>query len=315
MKVVSFEKNTVASAKLIVELSATELAPAQNEAGTSTISKAAQDLVDPVLNKALKDNDLKPVGVPEYYLRDLEAEERVELTVSVEIFPEPDITGYDSIEISVPLADISPEQIADIISDMIVAQASETGESEAEVTLNDQLAEQLVPGVGGVAGLQEHVRTLEAKRFGSERMEDVRAGIFSWLLERNPFPVPRQMIDDEIRNILVAEEVVPSELAQSAGSIEVTPDHRRRCQEMARDRVRLAIILDRISEVEDIQASEEDIEQAIHDLAREHNSTYAETREYLMENGFIMEVILGVIQDSVLRFLLDRTSIIEQPLQ
>lgn len=264
------------------------------------------NLLSEELERILTELGREMVGAPDIYLSPVAEDRGVSFTANLGLYPEPDITGYDHFEVSITEQPAEPVEIGRILADMLAAFSREQGREYQELT--DEVAERMAPGVGGVEGLRQLVSEREERKNAEAEIEQIRAAIFGQLLERNPFSVPRQLVDDEIRNFVIADGRVLFKKGSDIRRISIE-EFRNEYSERALDRVRLSIIIDKISEIENIQAEEEDIEQAIDEIAELHQTSYEDAHEYLTENGFILEVVLAITQEKVFQFLLERTQV------
>jgi len=110
----------------------------------------------------------------------------------------------------------------------------------------------------------------------------VQTAVLKQLVERNQFLVPQVMIDNEIRSMLVRFGVIdPARM-----DVEKVPvdSFREKLGEIALERVRTMVAVDRISEAEKILPTDSDIDEALGVIASQHNVSIDDVRKYLLQD-------------------------------
>jgi FKBP-type peptidyl-prolyl cis-trans isomerase (trigger factor) len=269
-------------------------------------------LLSDKIEEVLTERGLETVGLPEIVLNEVRPNAGVEFSVVLALYPMPEIVGYQKFEVSIEACVVTETKVSKVLSRMLAEYRREIGDPELEIS--DVVATLMVPSVNDLAELRQYIREQEEAKCEAIELEAVRTDVFRILTDRNDFSIPQQLIDEEIRGFVIADKRVDSSYAKGRRKFPVE-EFREEYQERANERARLTVIIDRISEIEGIYAEEEEIEQAIEEIATLHGSTFEETHEYLMENGFILEVILAVTQEKVFEFLLEKTVIERRGMQ
>ncbi|MCI5064340.1 trigger factor [bacterium] len=174
-----------------------------------------------------------------------------------------------------------------------------------EVT--DDFAKLLGMEVETVLELRLHLRErLEAEAAQKEKTE-VHAQVLKTLLERNTFAVPQILIDMEIRSLLVRNGMVdPQKIDIWKVPVEL---FREQLGEIAEERVRTTVIIDRIIEQEGIELSEADIDAEMERVSEEHGIDVDEVKKILLAPDRKESFIREHKQKAALDMLASRTEI------
>lgn len=165
--------------------------------------------------------------------------------------------------------------------------------------LNDEFVVSLNQGPTTVDGLREKVRGELSAQFEEENKGAVQSAILDLLVAEHQFKIPQVMIDDEIREML-------SRYGFARGGnprdIDVAP-FREQFQEFALNRIRCAIIVDRVGEMEEIKVEESDREKLIENIAAKNGTSVDEARKALLDQSRIVSFFLEARRTKTLDFL------------
>lgn len=157
---------------------------------------------------------------------------------------------------------------------------------------------------------------LELKMDARKRLEEMasenqsaaaREAILLKLLEKNEFAVPEELIENEIRAMIVRSGVIdPNKI-----DVRKLPLDRFKDQfgEVAEKRVRMSIIVDRIGEKEELVAKSEDLEAHIDEVAAKYKIDREEVKKFLMGQERIMETAMEITRNKVLAFLEEKATV------
>jgi trigger factor len=172
-------------------------------------------------------------------------------------------------------------------------------------TLDDAFVKTLGMDVETVDALKEKLRAQLTEQAEEEMKTDAQGAILDLLVSENPFKVPQVMVDDEIRGIVARYGF--------AGSREVDPQSinveqfRPQFEEFALNRIRCAIIIDRIGAAEDIKVEEADREKMIERVAERNGATVEAARKALLDMNRIVSFLLEVRRTKILEDLIQNT--------
>lgn len=175
-----------------------------------------------------------------------------------------------------------------------------------EVT--DEFAKELDPSVDSVAALREKIRKDLETHVESEAKTAAQAKILDQLLQRNEFEVPQVLIDDEIRNMLSRSGLMQNSNV-NLQDLDVAM-FRDGFGPICEKRVKSAILVDRIAEKEGIKATDEEIDEAIQEIAQENYISVDEVRRYVQSDpSRKIGLALEIERDKVLELLTSRAVI------
>ncbi|MCO6432210.1 MAG: trigger factor [Deltaproteobacteria bacterium] len=174
-----------------------------------------------------------------------------------------------------------------------------------EVT--DEFAKSLQWGVETVLELRIKIREQLEKAAEEGKLSDLHAAILDHLVKQNEFQIPEVLVDDEIRNLLVRNGAVdPSK--GNIRELDITP-FKEHLGEAATRRVKTAIIVDRIAEIEKIQVEKDDLDSELEGMAQRHQVTKDDLQKFLVKEKMMSGVLLDIQRNKVLRFLADRAKV------
>jgi len=171
---------------------------------------------------------------------------------------------------------------------------------------DDAFVKTLGFGVETVSELREKVREQLVKQAEEEMKSESQSALLDLLVKDNNFKVPAAMVDDEIRGIVAryglgGKGANPESLDVSA--------FREQFSEFALNRIRCAIIIDRIGAAEEIKVEDADREQMIQRVAEQNGSTVEATRKTLLDKSRIMSFLLEVRRTKILDHLMSKTTV------
>jgi trigger factor len=180
--------------------------------------------------------------------------------------------------------------------------------------LNDEFAKDAAGEKGGFTTLAEMrkkiLENLEAAK-GQRQQAQAREKILELLVKRHDFPVPEALVESQMDTRL--ERVVRSLAAQGVDPRAVNVDWvslRRRQHDPAVDDVKAELLLDRIATAENIEATAEDVEKEIANLAEHSGESATALRARLTKQGALDRMKSKLRSDKTIEWLY-RTARIE----
>jgi len=173
-------------------------------------------------------------------------------------------------------------------------------------TVDDTFVESLGFDVKTVAELREKIREQLTKQVDADMKSETQGALLDLLANEHPFKVPSAMIDDEIRGLVARYGFAGSEADPE--SIDVAP-YRAQFEEFALNRIRCAIIIDRIGSAEKITVEEADRDAMIQRLAEQNGSSIEATRKAVLDKSRLMSFLLEVRRTKILDYLLANTNV------
>jgi len=158
------------------------------------------------------------------------------------------------------------------------------------------------------SAIRQELESSKKKRIDDE----VWVQICDELLNRNPFEVPKSMVEQELQRMLdtIRFRLSSQNLTlEQAGMDEDTFKERNR--QMAEKRVRTSILLERISHQEGFEISDEELDQGLHGTAEKMNQPYDKVRDFYLRSKMMDSYRHQLLEDKVISFLQDQADITE----
>ncbi len=177
--------------------------------------------------------------------------------------------------------------------------------------LNDEFAKNL----GEFESLEDLRSAIRQELESSKRKridDEVWVQICDELLNRNPFEVPKSMVEQELQRMLdtIRFRLSSQNLTlEQAGMDEDTFKERNR--QMAEKRVQTSILLERISHQEGFEISDEELDQGLHSTAEKMNQPYDKVRDFYLRSNMMDSYRHQLLEDKVINFLQDQADITE----
>jgi trigger factor len=177
---------------------------------------------------------------------------------------------------------------------------------------DDELAKS-VSDFSTLAELRESVRKdLERKKQSSVR-ESARRKLFEKLADNYDFPVPETLVEAQLRRKLARAAAGMATQGVDARNVEI--DWRGLRDEMRADaerEVRGTLVLRKIAEAENIDVSEEEIDEAVRELAQEMQETPAALKSRLTREDGLARLKSSRLSQNVLDFIYNNAKITPQ---
>jgi trigger factor len=151
----------------------------------------------------------------------------------------------------------------------------------------------------------EEQKQAQAAQIAKEKLLD-------FLREKNPFPVPKSMIDRQVEIIMARTE---SRLARQGVKFDSAKLDAQKLRESlspsAEKEVRGSLILDKVAEMEAITVSEADLEQRVEQLAAQMNQRAEAVKSQFQQKDRLEDLRAAIREEKTLDFLLNQANVIE----
>jgi trigger factor len=187
-------------------------------------------------------------------------------------------------------------------------------EERIELTLLGRKTLELPPvddALARQAGAFENLAELRARitedleKDGAEQAEAiVRGRLLDSLIEANPFDVPRSMVDRYANTVIGDQKGLSSERREEilAG---IRPEAERA--------VKRLLIVDKVAQIQQLHATEEEIDQRIEEIAAQNDTTASEVYANLQKAGRIETLEREITEGKVFDFLKSQSAITDTP--
>jgi trigger factor len=153
-----------------------------------------------------------------------------------------------------------------------------------------------------VDDLIEKIRADLEKEAQEQAESVVRGKLLDAILEANPFTVPVSMVDRYVESVLGNPEgVAPEKLAEAKEQISPQAEHT----------VKRILAIDRLSEIQDLRATEEELDSRIEEISEKSGDTPAQVYANLQKNERLEALEREITERKVFDFLKDQSEITE----
>jgi trigger factor len=226
--------------------------------------------------------DQKLVGLP------LQQDRNLVISLP-EDYPRKELAGKE-IQVRVRAKEIK-EKILPALDDEL---AKEAGDFQTLQELKERLRKNL-----------EEQKQAQAAQIAKEKLLD-------FLREKNPFPVPKSMIDRQVEIIMARTE---SRLARQGVQFDSAKLDAQKLRESlspsAEKEVRGNLILEKVAEMEAITVSEADLDQRIEQLAAQMNQRVEAVKSQFQQKDRLEDLRAAIREEKTLDFLLSQANVIE----
>jgi len=169
--------------------------------------------------------------------------------------------------------------------------------------LDDALARQ----VGSFETLDELKARIreDLERDAAEQVEAaIRGRLLDFLLEANPFEVPLSMVDRYAESVIGEQSNVPAERLQEIRD-GIRPEAERAVKRM--------LIIERVAQIQDLHATEEDLDRRIEEIAAKNDSSPEKVYASFQKSGRLEALEHEITERKVFEFLKGQSEITEAP--
>ncbi len=172
--------------------------------------------------------------------------------------------------------------------------------------ITDDLVKSLGFGVETVDGLKTKIKEQLSQQAEEDMKNEAQGALLDLLVKENSFKVPQILVDEEIRGIVARYGFAGRDV--NPQTIDITP-FRAQFEEFALNRIRGAIIIDRVGSTEEVKVEEADRDKMIQRIAEQNGSTVEATRKTLLDKSRIMSFLLEVRRTKILEHLMSKTTV------
>ena len=175
--------------------------------------------------------------------------------------------------------------------------------------LNDDLARE-VGDLDNLEALKQRIRESLLAGKEHEAEQEAKEKIIDQLVERHEFPVPEAMVERQVQLRLERGLRALSAQGMRAEDLKKMDFARLRAgqRESALKEVKVSLILDRIAELEKIEASDEEVNQEVEALAHQARQPVEEVRTRLTRDGALDRIRNRLRNEKTLDYLFRRSA-------
>lgn len=129
---------------------------------------------------------------------------------------------------------------------------------------------------------------------------EVRARLLDFVVEANPFEVPRTMVDRYVDSVMGRREGMDEEVLAQV---------REQMRPQAERAVRRILVVERLGETQSLQATEDEIDERIERIAERSGAPVAKVYSDLQKSGRLEELERSITEEKVFDFLKEQSTI------
>lgn len=216
----------------------------------------------------------------------------------------------DSKEMDVTLPEKYPDEKYAGKKAVFKVEVKETKEKKLPA-LDDELAKKA--GKETLDELRSELKEQLAQRKEADEKISMKNQIMTSLIQKHPFDIPESMV---ARQLKVLMDKAENELAQKGVQKDVIESHKEKLKDQllkeAENKVRLYFILDAIASKENVEVSDEEIDNWIKTLATSYNQPFEDVKKYYQEHKLVEGLREQLREDKTLDLLLAEAVITEK---
>ena len=145
-----------------------------------------------------------------------------------------------------------------------------------------------------MSDLRERIREDLKAEAGREAEQEVRRQLIKNILDANPFDPPPSLVEQYLDNLMQApEDADPSEVANA----------KQQARPAAEYAVRRMLVIDRVAEMENLRATQEDVDARVAEIAAENEMEESEVRRQLAQSGRLQALASDLMERRVFDYL------------
>ncbi len=171
--------------------------------------------------------------------------------------------------------------------------------------LDDEFAKRL--GLESIDKLRETIRQQTESEYGQATRQQVKRQMLDQLDEMHTFPLPEKLVEQEFENIwrqVMHDVEHHGKSFESEGTTEEAArnDYRR----IAERRVRLGLVLAKIGETAEVNVTDEELQGALYNQARQFRGQEREVFEYYRKNPDALQALRApIFEEKVVDYVLE----------
>jgi trigger factor len=162
--------------------------------------------------------------------------------------------------------------------------------------------------------LRARIREMLAQNRRHSAMEAAKDKLVKQLVEKHDFPVPESLVERQIQTRI--ERTLRSLQRQGVDLSKLNLDAAK-LRETERERairdVKAGLLLERIAQAENIQATQEEIDAEVQRYAKQTEQSVSKARQKLAESGDLDRLQSSIRNEKALNFLFDEAVKVDQP--
>ncbi|NCT40793.1 MAG: trigger factor [Alphaproteobacteria bacterium] len=179
---------------------------------------------------------------------------------------------------------------------------------DAEAQVDDEFAQSL--GLDDLDALKAAVGDQLGKEFDSQSRMALKKDLLDFLDDAHDFEIPPTMLEMENQNIL---DQIKLDRQRNGEEEELTKAEEKEFKEIAERRVRLGLVLSEVGNAQNIQVSDQELQQAVIREAQRFPGQEKDVFDYYTKNRNAVESLRApLFEDKVVDYILELASVTEK---
>ena len=175
------------------------------------------------------------------------------------------------------------------------------------VNIDDKFAKSL--GLEDLKGLKDAVSKQLSDQHSEISKSKIKLKLLDSLDEKHTFELPKSMVDEEYKNVcksLKKDNIHDHEGVNSSLDKKMTKNEKDDALKIAQRRVKLGLLIGEIGRLNNLEVSEEEINQAIQNETRKYPGQEKQVLDYFKKNkGAAQQLASPIFEEKVISFILE----------
>lgn len=272
------------------------------------LEEAAELAVKEAYREVLIDNTLDIIGTPKISITKLASGNPFEFSIKAALFPSFDISDYKKSAKDI-IKDfeaifVEEKEIEDVITEIRKFRSEESKKGKEGEKILPEVTDDFVKTIGpfeNVLDFRNKIKENLLKEKELKAKEKNRLEIISKIIEKSEIPVPSILIEGELDRMFdqFGHDLKRAGTNVSEYLAKIKKDEKILREEWKKDaktRVKFELILDKIAKVENIKATEEEVEKEVGHLVEHHSGAVPERVRAYVEHQLRNEAVFSFLE-------------------
>ena len=234
-----------------------------------------KSLIPEVYHQSVRSQKVQPVSLPKISGVQYVRGQKLTFSAEFEEAPSVNVKNYKGLKLKRVTAEVSAEELEKAMQHL---RESRAGQKETPPELNDEFAKSM--GLETLESLREAVKKELSVYKRAESHEKMKIELFEKLLVMAAFPVPESLVDKQTERLIADTRQHYARLGMSEGQWKQEEEKvRSEAAARSKDQIKIYFILQRIAELEEIEADEIELAARIEALAKQSGRPAEEVRQ------------------------------------
>jgi trigger factor len=178
--------------------------------------------------------------------------------------------------------------------------------------LDDEFAKKIRPDAANMDELKDAIRKDLAERLEADAKTSIERQISDELIKENPIEVPESMV--RLQAAMMIQGMSKRLSSQGFKLEDLYPDTemlRTETMSSAENLVKTSLLVEAIAKEQGFEATDEELEKEVNELAQRYNMSSDMVRSGLEERGSLEEMKFGIVEKKVYNYIIDNSTVEE----